>query len=187
MPRSDSVSAAYVVGVVLVTVALMAVGFYCWTMLLEESSTRMVRLCLHVYVCLLIVLEILMWHWGSTKTWLFPMCMVVDIWGFGDSAMRFPVVHDIDTFFTFKLASLVVLKTVAFAFGFAKPKDIGVWYILLMFSNVWSYPLCYVLALPIGDKRVQDAKHDVEDVDLVLRLVRFATDAQHRQMVFAVW
>ena len=82
-----------------------------------------------------------------TKNWVIAVIVLNNVWGLLDAAMRYPVVYDLDTFFTLKQVVLVASKTVAYALGFVKIGKHTGWFLFSLFGLVWTAPLLYLMAL----------------------------------------
>jgi len=156
---------------VLLLVVLIFSGLWAWTIYLDEAKPAGVRFILYLAFIFIGLIEYSIWHLDLTKPWLIIPVLICDIWGMYDAVARYPVVHDIDSFFTLKEVVLLAAKTLAYAMGFRNIGRMAGWFLLCLFTNVWFLPLLYLMALPIGDSQMQHAKTDVIDQDLVIRLI----------------
>lgn len=144
-----------------------------WTMFLDEARPTNVRTWLYATLFLVTISEFVIWYWDATKPWLMVPVLICNIWGMYDAIARFPIVHDVDSFFTLKEIVLVAGKTLGYSLGFRNIGRLAGWFLLCLFVNVWFVPLMYLMALPIGDLQVQNARSDVIDDDLFIRLYGF--------------
>jgi len=170
--------------VFLVILCAIAGGFgilWGWTVFLETATPRQVRVSLYCTVALCTVVETGMWYAGMIKDWVLALVWLNNIWGLLDAALRFPIVYDVDTFFTLKQAVLVALKTVGYALGFIKLGKRTGWFLFALFVCVWTIPLLYLMALPIGDSVLQNAKTDSVDADITVRLYRLLMHPAERK------
>lgn len=111
----------------------------------------------------------------------FLVLVLCNAWGMLDAVLRFPAVHDIDTFFSMKQLVLLVVKTLCYSLGFREiSKSVG-WFLMSVFGNVWAVPLLYLMALPIGDSSAQCADLGERDVDILLKMYRFCTNPSKRR------
>ncbi|CAE7481329.1 unnamed protein product [Symbiodinium pilosum] len=95
---------------------------------------------------------------------------ICNFWGHFDASLRYPIVHDLDSFFALKQLFLVLLKTAGYLLGFREvTKNLG-WAVLALLVNVCTVPIIWLTALPIGDVNSYHQKHDVLDEDLAIRI-----------------
>lgn len=112
------------------------------------------------------------WLSGIVRWWVVIAVFLANAWGMLDAFLRYPVVHDIDSPFGIKQVVLLLLKLVAYALGFKQiEKKIG-WFVLIVLCCVFSLPILWLVALPIGDGIVYHQKHDRVDVDIAIRCWR---------------
>lgn len=125
----------------------------------------------------------------SLRPWMVFPISIVNIWGYTDAVLRFPVIHQIDSFFTVKNLVLLAFKVAMLAFGFRKLDIVSnaCLMVFLMVMNVLGLPALYFAALPVEATVVQQrlAAHDVNDVDMAQNAYLFATDASHRKECLA--
>jgi hypothetical protein len=111
--------------------------------------------------------------------------IIVNGWGYLDAVLRFPVVHELESFFTVKNLLLLAFKVALLAFGFRHLDRVGsaCCMLSLMVANLMGLPALYLIALPIDDSQMDQrmAAHDVVDVDLAQSMLRFATSSEHRK------
>jgi len=155
---------------VIFTIIVIFGSLWGWTVFLEDAKPTSVRRLLYCALGIVCVIEFSIWYADILKPSLLVPMLLTNVWGMYDAIARFPVVHDVDSFFTLKEIVLVAGKTLGYALGF---RDIGRaagWFLLCLFSNVWFVPLIYLMALPIGDPVQQNSRIDIDDEDLICRL-----------------
>eukprot|EP00929_Paragymnodinium_shiwhaense_P081077 TRINITY_DN42355_c0_g1_i2.p1 TRINITY_DN42355_c0_g1~~TRINITY_DN42355_c0_g1_i2.p1 ORF type:complete len:173 (-),score=21.41 TRINITY_DN42355_c0_g1_i2:121-639(-) len=68
--------------------------------------------------------------------------------------------------------ALLTMKLAAYALGFREiGKNVG-WFVLAILCCVFTLPIVWLTALPIGDVQSYHQKHDVVDEDIAMRLWR---------------
>jgi hypothetical protein len=147
----------------------------------ERPYPETTRLALFLIVATLSGVELHHAWTGRMCGWMAWVILVGNVWGFLDAVLRFPVFHDVSSFFTLKQCSLVTFKVVCLRYGFEVVSIENImWFLVLFFVNL-GLPLMYVMALPDGDAVEQRlAVHDVVNVDLALRIIGLATSRQQR-------
>merc|ERR1712194_55995 len=104
--------------------------------------------------------------------WLYPILLLCDFNGMLDAILRYPVVHELDSFFCIKQLLLVGLKTLAHAIMWRNVSRTVVWFLGLLCLCCWFLPLAYLMALPIGDTQSQiGSASDVRDKDIIIKVV----------------
>ncbi|CAK9101970.1 unnamed protein product [Durusdinium trenchii] len=71
---------------------------------------RRARLLLGLAAVVLTGLDNYLWCWNQAPRWLLGTLVLLTGWGWGDAVLRFPLIHDIDSFFTIKQVVLTVGK-----------------------------------------------------------------------------
>eukprot|EP00397_Hematodinium_sp_SG-2012_P020550 GEMP01021176.1.p1 GENE.GEMP01021176.1~~GEMP01021176.1.p1 ORF type:complete len:218 (+),score=21.96 GEMP01021176.1:83-736(+) len=146
---------------------------WAWTTYLDDAKPQGIRTTLYITLLVVTVVEFSLWYFELTKSWhIIPMTLC-NIWGMYDAIARYPVVHDVDSFFTLKEIVIVAGKTIGYSVGFRNIGRMAGWFLLCLFVNVWFLPLMYLMALPIGDVQLQHAKSDVTDEDVIVRILNF--------------
>jgi len=158
-----------------------------WSAYLEryEPFPEKVRRYLCVAVLALTFAESYLVWTDSIHPWFAFSIVFVNIWGYLDAVMRFPVVHDIESFFVVKNVILMAGKVGMLAFGFKKLAFINNTCVMLFFMvmNLIGIPSLYLVALPLDEDAVEQriAAHDVDDCDLASKAFNFVTSGVHRQ------
>lgn len=129
-------------------------------------------------VCTLI--EAWLWLSGDLETWSFALIFVVNCWGTLDAVLRFPVMHSWSSIFVWKQLALVMLKVMCYVCGFHDAVDRLALFVIALLGLVFTMPLLYITALPIGDSVQLHMKHDAVDQDLFMRALKVFFD-QHAQ------
>ncbi len=148
------------------------VGLWLWTMFLENAKPPQARMVLYAVLSIVQVMEFFVWSRGVLKGYTIVFIVFCNFWGMLDAILRYPVVHDIDSFFSIKLILIIAAKTMVYALGFRNMGRNAIVFLACLFGCVWSVPLLYAMALPIGDTRSQQAKHDVRDIDIFTKIYR---------------
>eukprot|EP00929_Paragymnodinium_shiwhaense_P081080 TRINITY_DN42355_c0_g1_i7.p1 TRINITY_DN42355_c0_g1~~TRINITY_DN42355_c0_g1_i7.p1 ORF type:complete len:195 (-),score=34.94 TRINITY_DN42355_c0_g1_i7:92-676(-) len=119
-----------------------------------------------------VTVEVGIWCCDAVKTWMMVIIILTNGWGMLDAFMRFPLVKDIDSLFGLKQIALLTMKLAAYALGFREiGKNVG-WFVLAILCCVFTLPIVWLTALPIGDVQSYHQKHDVVDEDIAMRLWR---------------
>jgi len=132
-------------------------------------------------VCTLI--EAWLWLSGDLETWSFGLIFVVNCWGTLDAVLRFPVIHNFSSMFVCKQLALVMLKVLCYVCGFHDAVDRLALFVIALLGLVFTLPLLYITALPIGDSAQLHMKHDAVDKDLFVRFLQVFHDPQSRAEV----
>merc|ERR1719277_2982778 len=104
-----------------------------------------------------------------------------------DAFLRFPVVHDIDSLFGLKQIMLITIKLAAYALGFRNiGKHVG-WFVLCILCCVFTLPILWLTALPIGDTASYHQKTDALDVDVAVQCWRVLTKPGERAEAKTRW
>ncbi|CAD7937715.1 unnamed protein product [Amoebophrya sp. A25] len=164
----------------LVIFAIIAafVGLWLWTLFLDTARPPSARLAMHIFLAVVCSLEFFIWWRDNLRDWAFWCVMFCNFWGMFDAILRFPTVHELDSFFSLKMIVLVALKTMTYAVGFKNMGKNAILFLGCLFGCVWSMPLLYVMALPIGDSRMAHARTDCRDVDVLLKIYIFCSQQE---------
>mmetsp|Transcript_75959 Transcript_75959/g.154106 ORF Transcript_75959/g.154106 Transcript_75959/m.154106 type:complete len:269 (+) Transcript_75959:81-887(+) len=165
-------------GLVCAGASLVAWTAYLW----KRPDLARVRAGLLLVLLGTTFLEATLCFTGRFSAWAFPILLFLDAWGPLDAVLRFPAVHDIDTLFGLKQAVLLCGKLVLLPFAF---RDLLGSLCLLLELTVINFavlPLMYLLALPLdrSPEEQRRAAKGVEDMDLLLRIGRLASDPRRR-------
>eukprot|EP00392_Amoebophrya_sp_AT5.2_P000440 g441.t1 len=153
----------------LVILGLVAafVGLWLWTVFLETARPASTRLVLHGILVFVTFMELIVWYRGNLKDYVIVIILFCNFWGTFDAILRYPIVHDLDSFFTLKLIVVIACKTMTYAIGFRAMGRNAVLFLACLFGCVWGVPLLYVMALPIGDSRMIHSRTDCRDMDVL--------------------
>lgn len=159
----------------LISYVLLALVFafgvlWLWPEFVEQREPPRTRTVLHFFLALETAIELSLWAGGVLKPWMLIVILVCNLWGMLDAFLRFPVVHDFDSLFGLKQSAMVVGKLIGYAVGFRNIGRRPGWFILSVICCVFLLPILWFIALPIGDVDSYHQKHDVVDVDLMVRL-----------------
>lgn len=118
---------------------------------------------------------------GHLQPWMAALILLINAWGPLDAVLRYPAVHDVDTFFTVKQVLLLCVKLVSFPFGFAELLDSLHLLVALSLLNFVALPVLYLVALPLDQspEEQQRAAKGVPDVDLAVRLALLAAERRN--------
>mmetsp|Transcript_2707 Transcript_2707/g.6360 ORF Transcript_2707/g.6360 Transcript_2707/m.6360 type:complete len:221 (+) Transcript_2707:36-698(+) len=161
-----AILAAYGAYVILFT---MGVCWF-WPDYVDCSEPPKVRKILFIIGFVLSFEEWLLYVGGVVPTWTFAVLQFCNVWGLFDAFLRFPIVHDLDSFFAAKQVFLILFKVTGYLLGFRSLTKHLAWVVLILLLNVCTVPIVWLTALPIGDVNSYHQKHDVTDQDLALRL-----------------
>lgn len=134
-------------------------------------------------VCTLI--EAWLWLSGDLETWSFSLIFLVNCWGTLDAVLRFPVMHSFSSIFVWKQLALVMLKVMCYVCGFHDAVDRLALFVIALLGLVFTLPLLYITALPIGDTAQLHMKHDAIDKDLIVRALQVFHDPQSQAEIRA--
>ncbi|CAE8603768.1 unnamed protein product, partial [Polarella glacialis] len=129
--------------------------------------------------------EVGLCSFGVLRPWFLLVIALCNGWGMLDAFFRFPLVHDLDSFFGLKQVLLITVKMAGYSLGFHDISRFVGWFVLLILCNVFTLPILWLTALPIGDVASYHQKHDVVDEDLLLRLWRMTSSPTGRASVVA--
>lgn len=164
---------------------------FAWAFWLERrkpypEQTR--RLLLLVVLLLTLAESWCVWI-GALRRWMPLPILLVNGWGYVDAVLRFPIVHELESFFVVKNLLLLAFKVVTLAFGFRQINKANnvCCLVFFMVTNLLGIPALYLLALPLDDTHIEQrmAAHDVNDVDLAESLFRCITNSQYRKEVLS--
>jgi len=123
--------------------------------------------------------ELCLSYCGLTQAWVLVVVLGVNLWGWLDALLRFPVAHDLDSLFAAKQFVLLTVKTLSYAFGIVGFRQHIGEFLMLALLNIWCLPILYLMALPFHP--AQKAATDGRDVDLIVRLWQLGTCKRERQ------
>lgn len=167
---------------VIISIIGIFVGLWMWTVYLETAKPASVRFALHIFLFICQLIEFWVWYQDNLKQYIIFLLVFCNFWGMFDAILRYPIVHDLDTFFSLKLILIIGGKTMAYALGFRNMGKNASAFLACLFGCVWSVPLLYVMALPIGDTRAQQSKHDVRDMDVLEKIKVLLFEKQNNEM-----
>mmetsp|Transcript_35799 Transcript_35799/g.102890 ORF Transcript_35799/g.102890 Transcript_35799/m.102890 type:complete len:222 (+) Transcript_35799:82-747(+) len=169
-----------------VFILVFAIGVcWLWPDFVDTTEPPRVRTVLHAILLLETAVEVALWSWDVLRPWMLAVILISNCWGMMDAFLRFPVVHSIDSLFGLKQVVLITAKLIGYALGFRNvSKHVG-WFVLLILCCVFTLPILWLTALPIGDVTSYHQKHDAVDVDVVLRVARAVRDPRERAVAVA--
>ncbi|CAD7960497.1 unnamed protein product [Amoebophrya sp. A120] len=172
--------AFWILPVVIFILVAGFVGLWMWTVFLETARPASVRFILHGLLFAISCGEVFIWYRGFFKWFVILPALFASFWGPFDAILRYPVVHDMDSFFTLKIILLVAGKTMLLVCGFHNlGKNAGL-FLLCLFLCVWCIPLLYELQVRHGasnrghkddvrEKRLSRHGHFAKDLPRFLR------------------
>jgi hypothetical protein len=144
-----------------------------------------IRQRLHLANCVITLAELVFVWNGVLRTWMLLPIIVVNGWGYLDAVLRFPIVHEMESFFTLKNILLLAFKVAMLAFGFRRLDQVSSMCIMisLVLVNLLCMPALYLIALPLDDDEIDQrlAAHDAVEDDLAQSALRFLTCSCYRQ------
>eukprot|EP00927_Polykrikos_kofoidii_P077776 TRINITY_DN74689_c0_g1_i1.p1 TRINITY_DN74689_c0_g1~~TRINITY_DN74689_c0_g1_i1.p1 ORF type:complete len:222 (-),score=16.94 TRINITY_DN74689_c0_g1_i1:212-877(-) len=166
----------------LVFILVFAIGVcWLWPDFVDSSEPWRVRSLLYTLLFVQTVFEVGICYFGLVSKWLLLVLLLSNGWGMLDAFLRYPAVHEIDSLFGLKQVFLMLVKLVGYMVFFHDiVKNVG-WFVLIILWCVFTLPIVWLTALPIGDYASYHQKHDSVDMDIVLRLwgvVRKPTDRE---------
>lgn len=153
-----------------------------WPDFVDSNDPPQIRMALHTLLAVETALEVAIWASGMVRPWVLAVIFVANVWGMLDAFLRFPVVHDIDSLFGLKQVILITLKLIGYAIGFHNVGKYVGWFVLIILCCVFTVPILWLTALPIGDVTSYHQKHDRVDVDLAVRLWHVVRHKEERAM-----
>mmetsp|Transcript_18216 Transcript_18216/g.53079 ORF Transcript_18216/g.53079 Transcript_18216/m.53079 type:complete len:222 (-) Transcript_18216:14-679(-) len=165
----------------LVFILVFAIGVcWLWPDFVDNNEPPRIRFALHCILFIQTAAELSMWFGGALKPWMLALVIFANFWGMLDAFLRFPIVHDIDSLFGLKQVLVIALKLTGYALGFRNVgKHVG-WFVLSILCCVFTVPILWLTALPIGDITSYHQKHDAVDVDIAVRLWRVLRNPHDR-------
>mmetsp|Transcript_58415 Transcript_58415/g.117000 ORF Transcript_58415/g.117000 Transcript_58415/m.117000 type:complete len:222 (-) Transcript_58415:121-786(-) len=169
-----------------VFILAFAIGVcWLWPDFVDSSDPPRVRTALHMILLAEMALEVGVWFWGAVRPWVLVVIIITNGWGMFDAFLRFPAVHSIDSLFGLKQVLLLVVKLTGYAMGFRNVSRHVGWFVLLILCCVFTIPILWLTALPIGDYSSSHQKHDAVDVDIAQRLWGAVSDPRERAVAVA--
>jgi len=129
------------------------------------------------------LIEAWLWLSGDLETWSFALIFVVNCWGTLDAVLRFPVMHSFSSMFVWKQLALVMLKVMCYVCGFHDAVDRLALFVIALLGLVFTLPLLYITALPMGDSPQMHMKHDAVDKDLFVRCLQVFHDPESQAYI----
>lgn len=159
-----------------------------WCFILEcNPAPSQTRSWMHTFLAIIFAVELGFAWTFSFQRWLYPAALLLMVWGPLDAVLRFPVVHDVCSWFTLKQVAIIVARVIVLIFG--APPDLGhsmapirLYMFLVLLLTILTLPICYCLSLPLDEAPSfrDQVSHDVVDVDIAVRIWRVAADPQER-------
>lgn len=97
----------WVFPLVIIGIVGVFVGLWGWTVYIENAKPGEIRRALHVFFAIFAFAEFMLWMFGRFKDYTIWFLVIMLFWGMFDAVVRFPVVHDLDTFFSIKQVAFV--------------------------------------------------------------------------------
>eukprot|EP00927_Polykrikos_kofoidii_P037588 TRINITY_DN31761_c0_g1_i1.p1 TRINITY_DN31761_c0_g1~~TRINITY_DN31761_c0_g1_i1.p1 ORF type:complete len:297 (+),score=23.29 TRINITY_DN31761_c0_g1_i1:48-938(+) len=182
--RNDALSPVQTALLILACLMFVCGSCVGWCLYLDNHPEfSRIRNIMHSLLVVATLFELALCGVGKFKWWMPGVLAVTNVWGLADAVMRYPVVHDIDSLFTFKQLLLLCGKIIACAFGFHDFNRSSHWFFALILVNVVCLPLLYFLALPLDDSEQENAAaaEDIVDTDLLLRLANVLLNGEERR------
>jgi len=181
-------TAFLLLGSYFIFIITFAVGVcWLWPDFVDAYDPPRIRAVLMVLLLIETLGEAILWVTDVIKPWMVLVIIICNGWGHLDAFLRYPIVHDIDSLFGLKQVFLITLKLAGYALGF---RDVGKyvgWFVLTMLCTVFSLPILWLTALPIGDTSSYHRNHGVVDVDIVVRVWSFCRDPRERDATLTRW
>jgi len=171
---------------VLVAIVTLALLIWAWDTFLDRhdhSPIRIQRIMIAI-LALVTFAELQLVYANKTRLWVFWASLIVNCWGGLDALLRFPVAHDLESFFTLKQLVLLLAKTLAYVFGMVSLRDHVATFMAVLFLDIWGLPVLYAMALPM-DPIDQVRADESDDVDLAIRVWQLAMSSTERQRYLA--
>lgn len=117
-------------------------------------------------------------HWASAFA-----VVLFNAWSGLDGLLRFPAVHDFDSFFTFKQGVMLIVRIGIYMTAFWWLVDNRLFLLASFLQTVVALPLMYILALPLDEslERQVEAADSVVDDDIMVRAWHFLSDPEERR------
>lgn len=164
------------IGYFLASCVACGIAVWRWCVWLDKRPhPEHVRGAMFVVLLLATALELGLVAAGHLRWWMMWLLLSMNCWGSGDAVLRYPMLHDVDTFFTLKQLLLLPMKICCLALGFKNLAKSKLWFFHILLLNVVTLPLLYFLALPLDATEAEQrlAVHDVVDEDICVRAARF--------------
>mmetsp|Transcript_35683 Transcript_35683/g.65450 ORF Transcript_35683/g.65450 Transcript_35683/m.65450 type:complete len:226 (-) Transcript_35683:92-769(-) len=185
-------STAVLFGCYFIFILLFAV-FVCWLWpdfvdtATTNSEFKRVRRTLYAFLCVQLVAEICIWMSGVVRSWMLIVVMITNAWGMLDAFLRYPLVHDIDSIFGLKQVLMITARVCLYALGFRSIAKNAGWFVLLLLTCVFTLPILWLTALPIGDSSCYHMKHGVVDKDIAVRIWSMvSTPAERKELLVRI-
>jgi len=168
-------------GTAVLGLTMLGLVVWLWASFLDvhEHNTRKVRSMMLAILAVATLCELGFWQCGLTHSWVLMVSLLVNLWGWLDALLRFPVVHDVNSVFAVKQCLLLVAKTLSYGFGIVGLRQHMGKFLLMVFLNIWGLPVLYLMALPLHSG--EQAAADACNVDLTVRMWRLSTCRSERQ------
>mmetsp|Transcript_2997 Transcript_2997/g.5236 ORF Transcript_2997/g.5236 Transcript_2997/m.5236 type:complete len:206 (-) Transcript_2997:25-642(-) len=139
-----------------------------------------VKIVMFTLWCLLTGLDIWMLHWNGAPPWAVGFLVLTNGWGWLDAVLRYPLLHDIDSFFTLKNMLLILLKILWLILVFMRSKTNPVSFVICAMLAIIA-PMFYAMMLPLDepDQVYNLIKSLYIDEDIALRFWNFVRAPGH--------
>mmetsp|Transcript_45033 Transcript_45033/g.106975 ORF Transcript_45033/g.106975 Transcript_45033/m.106975 type:complete len:226 (-) Transcript_45033:110-787(-) len=167
-------------------ILVFAIGVcWLWPDFVDSATARgdfkKIRRALQASLLLQVAAELSVWSSGQLWSWMLFVIVFTNFWGMFDAFLRYPIVHDIDSLFGLKQVLLITARVCCYALGFKSIAHNAGWFVLLLLVCIFSLPILWLTALPIGDHSSYHMKHDVVDVDIAVRIWSCACSPTERK------
>lgn len=151
-----------------------------WPDFVDSSEPAHIRRVLLLTLMFETCIEVSIWFNGVVRWWVIIVVLLSNIWGMLDAFLRYPLVHDIDTGFGVKQIVMILVKLIGYSVGFKDLEKMLGWFGLVILSCVFSVPILWLVALPIGECDAYHQGQDRVDVDIAIRCWRAVMDPVER-------
>mmetsp|Transcript_124789 Transcript_124789/g.349560 ORF Transcript_124789/g.349560 Transcript_124789/m.349560 type:complete len:222 (+) Transcript_124789:88-753(+) len=165
-----------------VVLGLLMWGWGCYLDRHEHNPDR-VRCAMFLLLSAAVCLEFYLYISGAIRLFVLVVSVVANIWGGVDAILRYPVAHDVESFFAIKQFLLLVVNAFSFGFGMTAFRHNAPSFLAVLLLNICGLPVLYAMALPVDPDQV--AKDDSQDVDLVVRVWQLAVCPSQRRACLA--
>eukprot|EP00388_Colpodella_angusta_P019789 GDKJ01049487.1.p1 GENE.GDKJ01049487.1~~GDKJ01049487.1.p1 ORF type:complete len:222 (+),score=15.08 GDKJ01049487.1:42-707(+) len=150
-----------------------AVGLFVYGSYVEKADQMQARRSLLFAIGIITLIDILMTSSDFLTVKFLTLSLITNIWCFLDGALRFPNSHDITCLLTWKMLTLLLLKSVFFVIWYEKRASLS--FIILFFVSLWGIPVFYMMSFPLGSPKSVRIRSMVEDEDMIVRIYHLLT------------
>lgn len=130
-----------------------------------------------------LTLELVLCWVQSFEMWMVIVLLATYSWGGLDAVLRFPVVHDTNSFFALKQLFLLVFKIACLTYNYRSCAGIRICYFAMLVLNILMLPMIYCLSLPLdsSDSAEELGFKAVLKADLLVHILRIAGSREDRE------